>query len=151
LKIICSFSQEIILLVLLWITIVDKHGRNINYLVYFWSLLLGRTKKPATWTHELRKYIVFNVICIILVMSPRLAPNSQSSCLGLRSSGITSVCQHSNYTCISLKRFLIIYLFFIYMCIHCLGHFSPLPSPLSPAPSLPDRICSALFSNFVEE
>jgi hypothetical protein len=39
---------------------------------------------------------------------------------------------------------------FIHMCIHCLGHFSPLvPSPPSPPSSLPGRTCSALFSNFV--
>jgi hypothetical protein len=40
------------------------------------------------------------------------------------------------------------------MCIHCLGHFSPLlPSlTLSPLPlSLPGRPCSALISNFVKE
>jgi hypothetical protein len=43
---------------------------------------------------------------------------------------------------------------FIHMCIHCLGHFSPLlPAPsLSPQhPSLLGRTCPALFSNFVEE
>jgi hypothetical protein len=41
---------------------------------------------------------------------------------------------------------------FIHMCIHCLGHSSPCPHPLSPHPSLlPDRTCSALISNFVEE
>jgi hypothetical protein len=46
------------------------------------------------------------------------------------------------------------YYSFIHMCIHCLGHFSPLPPPpLSPPhpPSLPGRTCSALISNFVEE
>jgi hypothetical protein len=52
--------------------------------------------------------------------------------------------------------FLFICLFysFIHMCVHCLGHFSPLPpAPTlsSPTPSLPGRTCSALISNFVEE
>jgi hypothetical protein len=42
---------------------------------------------------------------------------------------------------------------FIHMCIHCLGHFSPLPpTSLSPSlPLLPGKTCSALISNFVEE
>jgi hypothetical protein len=43
---------------------------------------------------------------------------------------------------------------FIHMCIHCLGHFSPLPPPPSSSPhhlSLPGRICSALISNYVEK
>jgi hypothetical protein len=43
---------------------------------------------------------------------------------------------------------------FIHMCIHCLGHFSPLlPSPIfSPLlPSLPGRSHSALITDFVEE
>jgi hypothetical protein len=46
------------------------------------------------------------------------------------------------------------YYSFIHMCIHCLGHFSPLPpSPTlsPPTPSLPGRTCCALISNFVEE
>jgi hypothetical protein len=46
------------------------------------------------------------------------------------------------------------YYTFIHMCIHCLGHFSPLsPSlTLSPLPpSLPGRTCSAFITNFVEE
>jgi hypothetical protein len=52
--------------------------------------------------------------------------------------------------------FLFIYLFIssIHMCIHCLGHFSPLPPAphsLPFPPSLSGRICSALISNFVEE
>jgi hypothetical protein len=51
----------------------------------------------------------------------------------------------------------VIYLFFIvysfiHMCIHYLGHHSPhAPFPSLPLPSLPDRTCSALFPNFVEE
>jgi hypothetical protein len=53
------------------------------------------------------------------------------------------------------KSFFVIFLFFIYhMCMHCLGHLSPLPScPLSllSTPSLPSRIYSAFFPNFVEE
>jgi hypothetical protein len=54
-------------------------------------------------------------------------------------------------------KYVLLYFFlysFIHMCIHCLSHFSPLPpAPLSPPPppSLPGRICSALFSNFVED
>jgi hypothetical protein len=40
------------------------------------------------------------------------------------------------------------YYSFIHMCIHCLGHFSPLPSSTLP---LSGRTCSALLSNFVEE
>jgi hypothetical protein len=43
---------------------------------------------------------------------------------------------------------------FTHMCIHCLGHFSPLPPTpfFSPHPLLlPGRICSALISKFVEE
>jgi hypothetical protein len=51
--------------------------------------------------------------------------------------------------------FLIFYYFlFIHMCLHCLGHFSPLPPTLSLfplPPSFPGRTSSALFSNFVEE
>jgi hypothetical protein len=42
----------------------------------------------------------------------------------------------------------------IHMCVHCLGHFSACPPPLPSLPlqaSLPDRNCSALTSNFVEE
>jgi hypothetical protein len=40
------------------------------------------------------------------------------------------------------------------MCIHYLGQLFPLspgPSFSPPTPSLPERIYSALFSNFVEE
>jgi hypothetical protein len=52
-----------------------------------------------------------------------------------------------------LLFFLFIYSF-IHMCIHCLGHFSPLPPspvlcPLSP--SVPGRNCSAFITNFVEK
>jgi hypothetical protein len=53
------------------------------------------------------------------------------------------------------KEFFVILFFivysFIHMCIHYLGHLSPLPPLSPPTPSLPGRTCSALFSNFVEE
>jgi hypothetical protein len=56
-------------------------------------------------------------------------------------------------------RFIYCYLFyfyyysFIHMCIHCLGHFSLLPSAstLSSTPSLPGRTGSALFSSSIGE
>jgi hypothetical protein len=57
------------------------------------------------------------------------------------------------FGCVYVYFILIVYSF-IYMCIHCLGHLSPLPIsslPLTPIPSLTGRTCSALFSNFVEE
>jgi hypothetical protein len=54
------------------------------------------------------------------------------------------------------RLYLFIFYSFIHMCIHCLGHFSPLPpAPPPPSPShlplMPGRICSPLISNFVEE
>jgi hypothetical protein len=39
---------------------------------------------------------------------------------------------------------------FIHMCIHCLGHFSPLLLSSTPPP-VPDKSCSTLITNFVEE
>jgi hypothetical protein len=46
------------------------------------------------------------------------------------------------------------YYSFIHMCIHCLGHFCPLPPSLTLSPfppSVPGRSCSAFITNFVEE
>jgi hypothetical protein len=48
------------------------------------------------------------------------------------------------------------FVFFIHICIQCLGHFSPLPLPLPPpsptqTPSTPGRNYFAHISNFVEE
>jgi hypothetical protein len=43
---------------------------------------------------------------------------------------------------------------FIHMCIHCLGHFSPLPptpTRYPPSPSVVGRSCSAFIISFVEE
>jgi hypothetical protein len=43
---------------------------------------------------------------------------------------------------------------FTHMCIHCLGHFSPLsttPFLAPPTPLFTGRTCSALISNFVEK
>jgi hypothetical protein len=47
--------------------------------------------------------------------------------------------------------FTLLFLFFIHMCIQCLGHFSPFnhPLPLPPTPSIPSRNYFALISNFV--
>jgi hypothetical protein len=45
--------------------------------------------------------------------------------------------------------FLLIFYSFIHICIHCLGHFSPIPPPSSSpllSPLLPVRTCSALIS-----
>jgi hypothetical protein len=64
-----------------------------------------------------------------------------------------------NGQCNLINMFYLFFLF-IHMCIHCLGHFFPLPStpslsphllPLSTMPSLPGKNCSALISNFVEK
>jgi hypothetical protein len=44
------------------------------------------------------------------------------------------------------------YYSFIYMCVHCLGHFSLRPFfPAFFLPSLPGRTFSTLISNFVEQ
>jgi hypothetical protein len=43
-----------------------------------------------------------------------------------------------------------VYLFILYSHV-CILFGSSLPHSFPPTPSLPDRICSALISNFVEE
>jgi hypothetical protein len=54
-----------------------------------------------------------------------------------------------------LKNLFIYLSLFVYSYVHTLfGPFfpsTPAPSLYPPLPSLPDRICSALVSNFVEE
>jgi hypothetical protein len=52
----------------------------------------------------------------------------------------TTVCPYTD-TCFFY------YYSLIHMCIHCLGHFHPLPPPSS----LLGRTCSALFSSSIEE
>jgi hypothetical protein len=73
-----------------------------------------------------------------------------------RSTGILTNASHIAKKSVTLDEMVNFFLYsFIHMCIHCLGHFSPilLTPSLSPhpTPSFPGRTCSALISNFVEE
>jgi hypothetical protein len=66
----------------------------------------------------------------------------------------TNICTHSERERILTGDKLFKNYSFIHMCIHCLGHFSPLPPPLPflpLPPSVPGRSCSALITNFVVE